>query len=166
MIGLLGDIRFRVSDRKVITMNRLKREMGATWNTMDRIGQKPLVEYGGPNLQTLSMEIVLDASLGIKPRNMLRTLERMAEGREAYEMVLGRKLVGKNKWVVYSRTESSGIHIRLGARDGTIYDSYRRRRKRAAPNFNNVVFHSCGEPAGRSGFWNRVGMSGQSARIG
>ncbi len=114
MIGLLGDIRFRVSDRKVITMNRLKREMGATWNTMDRIGQKPLVEYGGPNLQTLSMEIVLDASLGIKPRNMLRTLERMAEGREAYEMVLGRKLVGKNKWVVTRCSAAYDVILREG----------------------------------------------------
>ena len=79
MIGLLGDIRFRVSDKRVLTIRNLKREISSSWNTMDRIGLKPLTEYAGPNLQTISFEMTLDASLGIKPRVMLQTLERMAE---------------------------------------------------------------------------------------
>lgn len=42
MIGLLGDIRFRVSDKRVLTIRNLKREISSSWNTMDRIGLKPL----------------------------------------------------------------------------------------------------------------------------
>ena len=51
MVGVLGDIRFRVSENRVLTFQGLKQEISADWNTMDRIGQKPLVEYGGAQLQ-------------------------------------------------------------------------------------------------------------------
>lgn len=114
MVGLLGSIRFRVTDGKVLTFKKLKREISATWNTMDRIGMKPLVEYGGPNLQTASLEITLDASLGVRPLKLLRQLERMAESGGAYELVLGRKMVGKNKWIITKCTQSYDIILRGG----------------------------------------------------
>jgi len=114
VIGLLGDIRFRVSDKRVLTIRNLKREISASWNTMDRIGLKPLTEYTGPNLQTISFEMTLDASLGAKPRVMLRTLERMAEGQEAYELVLGRRLIGKNKWVITKCSAAYDVILRGG----------------------------------------------------
>nr|DAE57782.1 MAG TPA: hypothetical protein [Caudoviricetes sp.] len=81
---------------------------------MDRIGLKPLTEYAGPNLQTISFEMTLDASLGIKPRVMLQTLERMAEGQEAYELVLGRRLIGKNKWVITKCSAAYDVILRGG----------------------------------------------------
>lgn len=114
MIGLLGDIRFRVSDSRTLTIKKLKREISTEWNTMDRIATKPMVEYGGPKLQTATMEIVLDASLGVKPKSLLRTLDRMAEGSEAYELVLGKRMVGKNKWVITKCSEVYDVILRGG----------------------------------------------------
>lgn len=67
MIGLFGDIRFKVSERSVLTFRNLKREISATWNTMDRIGQKPLMEFGGPDLQTASLEINPGCGFGSQP---------------------------------------------------------------------------------------------------
>lgn len=98
----------------MLTFRNLRREISSTWNTIDRIGQKPLTEFGGAGLQTASMEIVLDASLGVKPAALLKTIERMAEAPEAYELVLGKKLVGKNKWVLKKCSAAYDIILRGG----------------------------------------------------
>lgn len=114
MVGLLGNVRFRVTDDRVLTFRNMKREISSTWNKIDRIGAKPLVEYGGPNLQTLSLEIVLDASLGVRPRTQLATLERMAESSEVYSFVLGKRMIGKHKWAVTKCSQAYNIILRGG----------------------------------------------------
>lgn len=114
MIGLLGGIRFRVSDSRTLTIKKLKREIATEWNAMDRIALKPMVEYGGPKLQTVSLEIVLDAGLGVRPKTLLRSLDRMAEGSEAYELVLGKRMIGKNKWVITKCSEVYDVILRGG----------------------------------------------------
>ncbi|GLB24906.1 hypothetical protein LXJ15735_11470 [Lacrimispora xylanolytica] len=114
MIGLLGSLRFRVNDNKVFTFNNMKREVSASWNTMDRIGQKPILEFGGPNLQTISLDITLDASLGVRPRQLLEVLERMTESGQASELVIGRKMVGKNKWVITKCSQAWDVILRGG----------------------------------------------------
>lgn len=114
MIGLLGSLRFRVNDNKVFTFNNMKREVSASWNTMERIGQKPISEFSGPNLQTISLDITLDASLGVRPRQLLEILERMTETGQANELVIGRKMVGKNKWVITKCSQAWDVILRGG----------------------------------------------------
>ena len=114
MIGLLGDIRFKVSERSVLTFRNLKREISATWNTMDRIGQKPLMEFGGPDLQTSSLEIILDVALGVSPSELLETLEYMTESGNAYELILGKMLVGENPWVITKCSAAYDVILRGG----------------------------------------------------
>lgn len=114
MVGILGNIRFRVSSRRVLTFQNMKREISTTWNTLDRISQKPLVEYGGADLQKLSLEITLDASLGVKPKSMLRTLEEMTESSQAHDLVLGRMRIGKHPWVVTKCSQAYDIILRGG----------------------------------------------------
>ena len=110
MIGLLGDIRFKVSERSVLTFRNLKREISATWNTMDRIGQKPLMEFGGPDLQTASLEITLDVALGVSPSELLETLEYMTES----GLILGKMLVGENPWVITKCSAAYDVILRGG----------------------------------------------------
>lgn len=114
MIGLLGSLRFRVNDNKVFTFSNMKREVSASWNTMERIGQKPISEFSGPNLQTISLDIILDASLGVRPRQLLEILERMTESGQAKELVIGRKMVGKNKWVITKCSQAWDVILRGG----------------------------------------------------
>jgi phage protein U len=114
MIGLLGNLRFRVNDNKVFTFQNMRREISASWNSMERIGQKPISEFGGASLQTVSLEITLDASLGVKPRQLLGDLERMTESGEANKLVIGRKMVGKNKWVITKCSEAWEVILRGG----------------------------------------------------
>lgn len=114
MIGLLGTIRFRVSERQVLTIKNVKREISATWNRIDRINQKPLLEYGAPNLQTVSLEITLDASLGVSPNYMLKKLETMAEAAQAYDLVLGLERIGAHPWVVIKCSQAYDVILRGG----------------------------------------------------
>ncbi len=114
MIGILGSLRFRVHDNRVFTFQNLKREISASWSTMERIGQKPLSEFNGPDLQTVSFDITLDASLGVKPRYLLEVLERMVETGEVNTLVIGKKKVGKNKWVITKSSEAWEVVLRGG----------------------------------------------------
>ena len=114
MVGLFGDIRFRVSDSRVLTFRNFKKEISADWNSMERIGQKPLLEFGGPKLQTISFEITLDASLGVTPKIMLGRLERMTEGGEAYDLVIGKKRIGSHPWVITKCSQAWNVILRKG----------------------------------------------------
>lgn len=114
MVGLFGEIRFRVSDSRVLTFRNFKREISADWNSMERIGQKPLVEFGGPKLQSISFEMILDASLGVPPRAMLSRLERMTESGEAYDLVIGGKRIGAHSWVIVKCSQAWDVIQRRG----------------------------------------------------
>ena len=77
MVGLLGGLRFRVSRSQVLTFKNFKREVSATWNSIDRIGMKPLTEFGGADLQKISFDVTLDASLGVRPIKLIKIIDRM-----------------------------------------------------------------------------------------
>lgn len=100
MIGLLGSIRFRVNRNQVLTFKNFKREVSAAWNIMDRIGMKPLTEFGGAELQKVTLEITLDASLGVKPRKLMAAIDNMIETGEVNDLIIGKRMVGKNKWAI------------------------------------------------------------------
>lgn len=114
MVGILGGLRFRVSDNRVLTFQNFKMEVSASWNTVERIGMKPLTEYGGPNLRAASFDVVLDASLGVKPKKLLTTIERMVESGEVNDLIVGKKRIGKNKWAVTKCSESWDVILRGG----------------------------------------------------
>ena len=71
MIGSLGTLIFTVSSSQFLTFNNFKREVSATWNTVERIGTKPLPQFGGAKLQSLSLVIILDAQLVVKHSEMM-----------------------------------------------------------------------------------------------
>ena len=111
MIGLLGSLRFRVNRKQVLTFNNFKRDVSATWNTIDRIGMKPLTEFGGAQLQKVTLEITLDASLG---RKLISAIDNMIETGEVNELIIGKKVVGKNKWVITKTSQEWNVILRGG----------------------------------------------------
>jgi phage protein U len=114
LIGLLGSLRFRVNRKQVLTFNNFKRDVSATWNTIDRIGMKPLTEFGGAQLQKVTLEITLDASLGVKPRKLISAIDNMIETGEVNELIIGKKVVGKNKWVITKTSQEWNVILRGG----------------------------------------------------
>lgn len=106
-IGNWGpDVVFSVSDRKVLTFNDMNRTVGSTWATHSRIGLKDQVEYLRPKLQKLTFTITLDASFGVRPREIIEMLERHTEQGHVFPFVVGGKRVGKNPWRITDQSEA------------------------------------------------------------
>lgn len=114
-VGALGNqLVFCVSDRKTLTFKKLKREVTANWGSMDRIGQKPLPFFQGANLQNLTMEITLDASLGVRPRKLLSRIKQMVESGQAETLIIGRQRVENGKWVITKSSETWDVILQKG----------------------------------------------------
>ncbi len=105
-IGTFGKLRFAVSDKEVLTFQKMKRQVSADWSTIERIGKKPLAVFSGPELQSIGFTIILDASLGVPPRQMLDTLEQMVESGNAQYLIIGKERVGKHRWVITKSSET------------------------------------------------------------
>lgn len=106
MIGSFGSIVFQTSDRRVFTPRGMQQTAGSSWALHDIFGGKQKAEYTGQALRTISFEILLSAELGVRPRKTLEQLERMAEGREAYPLVIGGRPIGENLWRLVSLSET------------------------------------------------------------
>lgn len=114
-VGALGSqLIFQVSDWRVLTFRNLKRDISGNWSSMERIGQKPLPFFQGASLQTMTMEIVLDASLGVRPRGMLNQIEQMVESGQAEILVIGRQRIGNGRWVITKSSEAWDVIQRRG----------------------------------------------------
>ena len=92
-IGTFGKLRFKISDREALIFQNMKRELSGKWNQMERIGQKPLVSFGGPELQKITFTVFLDAGLGVSPRDLLEEMEEMAERGTAEYSIIGQRQV-------------------------------------------------------------------------
>lgn len=105
-IGTFGPIRFSVSDQRILTFQNFKREVSGKWDKMERIGFKPLTVYHGPELQTVSFKIMIDAGLGVPPRDQLFEIERMTENAQAEYLIIGNRQVGSSRWVITKSSEA------------------------------------------------------------
>ena len=107
MIGTLGpNIIFAVNDQYALTFSGMTREVSGRWATHETPGTKPRAEFLGPVLQTISLPITLSAGLGVRPRRVLETIERMVEEGTAEYLILGFRPVGKNRFRLTGSSET------------------------------------------------------------
>lgn len=96
--GTLGDgdtkVTFEVSADLVRTWTDLKRSGGARWATHEVFAGKPVKEFIGPGLDTISMSVRLDADRGVKPRDELRNLRSLRDTGAVNQLVIGGELAG------------------------------------------------------------------------
>lgn len=105
-IGSLGSIVFEVSSRKVRTFRDLKRTHKARFATHNLIGNKPMLEYIGPDVAEITFTMQLSASLGINPTAEADRVRNLCESGEAMYFVLCNQTVGQYPWVVEGVGES------------------------------------------------------------
>ena len=105
-VGTFGEIRFAVSDERVLTFGSLKQQVSADWSGMDRIGKKSLSFLSGPALRTITFTVVLDAGLGAPPREILEDMEEMVENGDAQYLIVGKNQVGRHRWVITKVSET------------------------------------------------------------
>lgn len=107
MVGSLGNqIVFTVSAGQVRTFSGLTRETAGRWAAHEAMGTKPRAEFLGPDCQKVTMDIQLSASLGVRPRRVLETIEAMVESGAAEYLIIGSRPVGRNPFRITGSSES------------------------------------------------------------
>ncbi len=106
-IGNLGKkIVFQVSDNYILTPQNFTQRVSGKWSKHNVMLGKPRYEFNGADLRRVSFKIMLDAMLGIRPREVLSTLELMAEHGTAETLVIGGRQIGKYKWILTELSET------------------------------------------------------------
>ena len=112
VLGTLGPLPFICSQGKVQTFSGLSRELSSRWAKHDVLYKKPVLEWVGEELASVSLSIRFDAFLGSPPSEGLMMLKKMLESREAHVLVIGGSLVGK--FVIESISEERKFHTGAG----------------------------------------------------
>lgn len=115
-LGALGDISFHVSSwNDIHTIEDLQRNAKNRTVTHAIIGKKPFTEYLGPDLQTISFKIKLNAQWGVNPVLEVEKLVGYCEEGTVLTFTLGGKKFGKNKWMITSVGEAVKYYDNRGA---------------------------------------------------
>ena len=112
VIGVFGTVPFVCSDSMVLTFSRLSRERQARWAKHEIIGKKPTLEWVGEDLNTVSMTIRLDMSLGVPPIAGIKAIEVMQASKEPHILLIGGEPLGR--YVINSVSENRKFHTGLG----------------------------------------------------
>lgn len=113
-IGSFGGIVFSVSRKKVNSFSNFKRTLNAEWKEHTRYGQKPLSQFVSLNLENITIDIHLDASLGMKPRQTIEKWEKLLGTGYHDIFVIGGEQIGKYEWKIESISEAWNTILNKG----------------------------------------------------
>lgn len=103
-IGSFGDLTFKVSDKKVRTFDAMSWDFSAKYATHDRHIRADLLEYMGPEIETISFSMVFSVFLGVTPLKQIKKIQKMIRNGYARRLVIGGKVYGSYKWVMEKGT--------------------------------------------------------------
>ena len=106
MIGYLGEVVFEVSQQHVKTFGDLRRSASARLASHDLIGRKPLLEFTGAALESLSFSMTLSSFLGLDPVEDVPTLREMRDQGLAVPFVLDGAPQGEGLWLLEGLEET------------------------------------------------------------
>lgn len=109
--GTWGPVIFSVSEDRVLTFDKLSRSVSGAWANHGRVGKKVLTEFVRPELQSITMSVVLDATLGVPPRKLLEKLAAAVENGQVDWLVIGGEVVGANRWKLTGVSESWDVFL-------------------------------------------------------
>lgn len=93
MVGSWGPIVFGTNGSAVMPLPSISRTSGKKIATHELISGTTRTEYTGAQLRTITLEVTLLASLGVRPRAMLDQLHALAESPAAYYLIIGGKVM-------------------------------------------------------------------------
>ena len=106
MIGSFGDVVFEVSTDIVRTFRDFQIQRSAKFSEHAIHGGKALLEFTGHSPASMSLNIKLDAGLGVNPKEELDTLHEILNNHEAVPFILDGEPQGDGLWVLESLDES------------------------------------------------------------
>ncbi len=115
LVGFMADIPFVVSSHYIRTFDDYGRGAGGRWAQHDIIGDKPILEFIGPDVEKISFTMQLRAAQGISPANELKKLRKMRDAGKYFPLVIGSKLITDNMWVIESLDESVSFWGKFGS---------------------------------------------------
>lgn len=101
-----GNIAFQVNSDKVFSFNKMKRSYSARWASHNIVGKRPKMEYQGPNMDEITIEVILDAELGVRPRLTMKKFRSAAKKGEVHYFYVGGKRVVARKMYISAGTEN------------------------------------------------------------
>lgn len=103
-IGTFGDLIFSVSDKTVRTFESMNWDFSAKYTTHDRHIKPDLLEYMGPEIESVSFPVVFSVFLGTNPYKEIKKLREMERDGRAERLILGGRVYGNYKWVMQKGT--------------------------------------------------------------
>jgi len=116
-IGSFGDLTFKVSDKFVRTFDGMSWDFSAKYATHDRHISEDLLEYMGPEIETISFSMVLSVFLGVDPMEQIEILQKMVRKGYAERLVIGGKVYGSYKWVM----EKGSVELQKFDKHGNLW---------------------------------------------
>lgn len=115
VIGNFGSrIVFETSDRKILTFSGMTRKISGKYAKHSISGQKDRPEFTGPGNSSLNFKILLDVSMGIRPRDVIARIEEAVEAGETEYLVIGGQPIGENKFYISSVSEAFDVVLSHG----------------------------------------------------
>lgn len=106
LVGFMAGIPFIVSSRFIRTFDDYGRGSAGRWAQHDIIGDKPVLEFIGPDVEKISFTMQLRADQGINPAKELEKLRKLRDSGKQFPLVIGGNMVTDNMWVMDSIDES------------------------------------------------------------
>ncbi|NLU09449.1 MAG: phage tail protein [Tepidanaerobacter acetatoxydans] len=99
-IGTLGPIVFNSSSEKIQTFEEYNHEKSARIATHDNLQNKPIVEFIGPGLDSITLRLTWSIEGNINPLTEIKKLEEKQEKGEVIMFFLAGKPVGNGKYLI------------------------------------------------------------------
>ena len=106
MIGYLEDIEFVVSEKQLLTFKDLNHSSSAKLHNHEIIGNKPLTEFLGCDLDKITLTIELYSAFGVDVQDTLNTLEIYEQSGQPLNLVIGEQTYGVDKWIIESSSRA------------------------------------------------------------
>ena len=116
LVGFMAGVPFMVSKAFVRTFDDYNRNSAGRWAKHELLGQKPVLEFVGPDTEKISFSMDLRADHGIAPEMELNKLRKLRDNGKAFPLVIGGRLITRNLWVL----ESIGETVTHWGRSGSI----------------------------------------------
>ena len=109
-VGCLGDVIFEVSSETIKTLDGFSWNSGAKWNSSERIGKEPLLDFGGPETDNISFSIILSKALGVDPMKEIELLFFYERNGSTLPLIIGTHKYGSYRWVI-SKTQRTATRF-------------------------------------------------------
>ena len=106
-------LKFAVSSDRVLTFDNFRLDSAVRTSKHNMVGAKPKLEFDGPDLDTVSMEIKLSALKGVRPRDIEKKLRGHIRRGAVAPLVEGGRAILRRAMLT-KISESYGIVVRGG----------------------------------------------------